>query len=126
MNAAKSLTPVIAEATVLIVEDEVLVRMMIADHLRTEGLRVIEARDGDEAVAILGSGEPVDLVMTDIWMPGSVDGVKLAREAKEIHRLPVIMVSGHYSEAKAAGLADAFFSKPYDLDSIHSDLAPVF
>src|SRR5205823_2491556 len=65
--------------TVLVVEDETLIRMMIADALRSAGLRVIEARTADDALQHLRSGSAVQFVFTDIEMPGTMDGIELAR-----------------------------------------------
>jgi len=67
--------------TVLVVEDEVLVRLMIADELREQGLHVLEASNADDALTILQSSLPVDLLFTDVRMPGRMDGVALARFA---------------------------------------------
>ena len=64
--------------TVLVVEDDVLVRMMIAEELRDAGFSVIEAANADEALTVLDSAIRVELVMTDVFMPGSVDGVGFA------------------------------------------------
>jgi two-component system, response regulator PdtaR len=60
--------------TVLVVEDEVLVRMVIADYLRDCGFRVLEASTADEAMRVLGTNERVDIVFSDVQMPGSLDG----------------------------------------------------
>lgn len=98
---------------ILVVEDEVLIRMLMADVLRDEGYRVIEAATGDEAMAILNSGQTVDLVVTDVRMPGEIDGVELAARSKAIAPLrPVVIVSGHLPPAAAVS-ADAFLPKPY-------------
>ena len=65
---------------VLVVEDEVLIRMVIADYLRTCGYRVIEAASADEALVILQHTEfQVDVVFSDIEMPGSMDGFALSK-----------------------------------------------
>ena len=63
-----------AEApTVLVVEDEVLIRMAIADYLRDCGYRVVEAGNSHEAVRVLKTDVYIDVVFTDVHMPGSVD-----------------------------------------------------
>ena len=65
---------------VLVVEDEVLVRMVIADYLRHCGYRVIEATNADEAMVILQHTEiEVDVVFSDVEMPGSMDGFQLSK-----------------------------------------------
>ena len=62
---------------VLIVEDEVIIRMIVGDGLRDYGNTVIEAMNADEAVEILNSGVRVDLVFSDVRMPGTRDGLGL-------------------------------------------------
>jgi CheY-like chemotaxis protein len=103
------------KTTVLVVEDEVLIRMMIADALREQGLAVVEASDSDEALTVLQSSLPIRLLLTDIRMPGEIDGLALARLARVARPgLKVIVTSSHLGAA-FAGIADAFFSKPYNL-----------
>ena len=68
--------------TVLLVEDEVLIRLMVADELRGQGLQVLEASNADEAIAILESSLPVHLLFTDVRMPGPIDGIALAKLAQ--------------------------------------------
>ena len=65
-------------AQILIVEDEVLIRALIAEELRLAGFSVIECDRADEALTYLGVGEEVDLVFSDINTPGSLDGLQLA------------------------------------------------
>jgi CheY-like chemotaxis protein len=101
--------------TVLVVEDEILVRLSLAATLRDEGFFVIEAANGDEAVAVLASSTPIDIVLTDVNMPGSLDGVALSRYVRSTRpALKVIVVSGRVDQAVAAEVADAFVPKPYD------------
>jgi two-component system, response regulator PdtaR len=69
------------ELTVLLVEDEVLTRLMLADELRSQGLQVLEASNADEALTVLQSSLPVHLLFTDIRMPGEMDGMALAKFA---------------------------------------------
>jgi CheY-like chemotaxis protein len=57
------------QGTVLIVEDELLIRLDLADHLRSAGLTVVEASTGDEALTVLKANDAVDLVVSDIRMP---------------------------------------------------------
>jgi CheY-like chemotaxis protein len=64
--------------TVLIVEDEVLLRMDATESLESAGLVVVEARNADEAILILEQRDDIHLIFTDINMPGSMDGLKLA------------------------------------------------
>jgi two-component system, response regulator PdtaR len=100
---------------VLIVEDDVLIRALLADELRDAGLRVIEAANADEALAIFEAGAQVDLLFTDIQMPGSMNGVELAQRIKDIEpALPIILTSGN-AGTSAAHLG-SFIPKPYDVD----------
>jgi CheY-like chemotaxis protein len=65
--------------TILIVEDEVLIRLDVSDYLRQCGYRVVEAGNASEAIAILQSGQRIDLVFSDVQLPGSTDGFALSR-----------------------------------------------
>lgn len=99
--------------TILVVEDEVMIRMLMADVLRDEGYQVIEAANGDEGKDLLLSGQDVDLVVTDVRMPGTIDGIELTAFAKQmLPNRPVVVVSGHLPPA-AANSADEFIAKPY-------------
>lgn len=104
---------------ILVVEDELLIRMALSDGLREAGYQVIEACSGDEAMEVLNSIHP-DLVISDVRMPGSLDGIALlANVRRRFSTLPVIIVSGHLRPS--AALADGamqFLAKPYALEAI--------
>jgi CheY-like chemotaxis protein len=86
-----------AQETILLVEDEVLVRMPIAQYLRDCGYKVVEAVNADEAIAVLMHPETVvDIVFSDIEMPGSVDGFGLAKWIRE-HRPGPCIVDWHFA-----------------------------
>lgn len=105
--------------TVLVVEDDVLIRLSVADALRSAGLDVIEAATGDEALTVLASSATVDLVFTDIQMPGSTDGLALAQIARQMRpSLKIIVTSGNAPARPSPGLADVFFGKPYAFDRL--------
>ena len=111
---------------VLIVEDEVLVRFALADHLREQGFKVYEARNADEAIQLLSfyRGE-VDVIFSDIVMPGELDGFELAMWVRK-HRpdVQVILNSAYYADIERdSNLRDVFFSKPYDLKAVVERLA---
>jgi CheY-like chemotaxis protein len=91
--------------TVLVVEDDVLVRLVIAAYLRDCGYRVIEAASADEAVRLLESGEPhVDVLLTDVEMPGEMDGFGLAQWARRARPgVEVVMAGTPARAADAAG-----------------------
>src|SRR5437016_6731461 len=98
---------------VLLVENEVLVRMALADELREAGLRVIEAANADEAMDVLESGTAVDLIFSDVQMPGSMDGTELARWAMKSHpEILIILTSGNVKSETFSNLA-RFLPKPY-------------
>jgi CheY-like chemotaxis protein len=81
---------------VLIVEDEVLVRISTRETVETAGFEVVEAGNADEAIAILTARDDIHLIFTDIHMPGSMDGLKLAHFVR--NRWPpvkIVATSGH-------------------------------
>ena len=84
-----------ARPVVLVVEDEVFIRFDVADMLRDGGFEVIEACDAEQALGALQSGAQIDLVFSDIQMPGAMNGLDLARHVLAHHAgLPVILTSG--------------------------------
>ena len=104
--------------TILVVEDDVLVRNLVAAYLRECGFDVLEANGADEAVRVLQADVPVDIVFSDIQMPGSMDGFGLAQWVRrERPWLKVILTSGAARTAKEAGdLCEhgPVLAKPYD------------
>lgn len=81
--------------TVLLVEDEVLIRIPVAESLRDIGYEVIEAGNADEAIIIVNSGIHVDLVISDVQMPGQMDGRALVKYLTlERPDIPIILASG--------------------------------
>jgi len=103
-------------AVVLVVEDEMLLRMRAVDMVEDAGYTSIEAVDADQAVAILEARSDVALMLTDIQMPGSMDGLKLAHA---VHRrwppIKIILVSGQLKMANIdIPLDSRFFGKPLD------------
>jgi CheY-like chemotaxis protein len=101
----------------LVVEDEILIRMFVCDVLRDAGYDVIEAVCGDEAVNILKSGLTIDLVLSDVRMPGATDGLALLSFVRNnLDGLPVILTSGHLSpEIAFADGAAQFLAKPFKI-----------
>ncbi|HLY07019.1 MAG TPA: response regulator [Rhizomicrobium sp.] len=125
MSALAQILPHAGKAwcpTILVTEDEVLVRGVVADHLRDAGFAVIEASNAAEAVDVLQSGEPVDLVFTDIAMPGIMNGAMLARWIY-LNRPDVRVVLASGSADSAQTFPDGrLFLKPYDLDDVESHI----
>src|SRR5438445_466507 len=109
---------------VLIVEDEFLLRMDAVDMIAVAGFEVVEAGDADEAIDILESRRDITVVFTDIQMPGSMDGLKLARAVRG--RWPPIKI------VATSGLVDVgekdlpeggrFLPKPYNRNVLASVL----
>lgn len=109
-------SPEPGRVAVLVVEDEPLVRMDVVDQLADEGYVVFEAGNADEAVAILEMTPDIRILFTDIDMPGSMDGMKLAAAVRD--RWPpvkIVVTSGHRI-VDVGDLPDGsvFFSKPYN------------
>lgn len=100
---------------ILVVEDEFLIRLTIAEVLGDEGFEVLEAEDGEQALAHLGNGG-VDLLMTDVNLPGGVSGWAVADAARRRRAdLPVVFVSGgaQMPRGRAISPHDTFVQKPY-------------
>ena len=100
---------------ILIVEDEVLLRMDSVQVLEDAGFEVIPAANADEAIAILSARSDIHLVFTDIQMPGSLDGLKLAKFVRD--RWPpikIVATSGHARATdKDLPAGSVFLPKPY-------------
>jgi CheY-like chemotaxis protein len=116
-------------ATVLVVEDEVLVRDMIAEELRDAGFAVLEAGDGEVASTLLTDTKTVDVLFTDIRLPGQLDGWAIARLARQLRgNLPVIYATGYTVDRSAEVPGAIFLSKPYQpsqiVETIHRLLQP--
>ena len=101
---------------VLIVEDEFLLRMDAVDMILAAGFEVVEAANADEAIEILEARRDITVVFTDIQMPGSMDGLKLARAVRgRWPPIKIIATSGHLhvmeSDLPEGG---RFLPKPYN------------
>ena len=109
---------------VLIVEDEMLLRMRAVDIVEDAGFRPVEAVNADEAIAILESRSDISLLFTDIQMPGSMDGLKLAHAVHD--RWPsikIILVSGQVQPTESERPADSrFFGKPLSVRQMIGEL----
>jgi two-component system, response regulator PdtaR len=104
----------------LVVEDEPIIRMGAVDLCELAGLSVGEASNADQAVQLLSSGERYALLMTDIDMPGSMDGIALAWRARELNpSIAVLVVSGKMIAPQAALPPHSrFFTKPVQEEEI--------
>jgi two-component sensor histidine kinase/CheY-like chemotaxis protein len=115
------LTPV---PKVLVVEDEMILRMRAVDIVEDAGFCPVEAINADEAISILESQSDISLLFTDIQMPGSMDGLKLAHAVHD--RWPsikIILVSGHVQPSDAERPANSrFFVKPLGVEQMTTEL----
>ena len=110
--------------TVLLVEDKLFVRMIGADALAEAGYRVIEAGDADEALARLEHSADVQVLFTDIRMPGTMDGLQLAGE---VHRrwpsIRILLTSGDTRPTRDDIPDDGrFLAKPYRFEVLSREL----
>jgi DNA-binding NtrC family response regulator len=124
MTLTETQSPSVAVAsTVLVVEDEVLIRMVISQYLRDCGYRVIEAGNADEAVLVLQEPEVmIEVVLSDVEMPGSMDGFGLSQWVRK-HRqgIEVILVGSPARAADAAAnLCESgpMLGKPYEPQTV--------
>jgi CheY-like chemotaxis protein len=115
------LTPV---PNVLVVEDEMILRMRAVDIVEDAGFNPVEAVNADQAISILESRSDISLLFTDIQMPGSIDGLKLAHAVHD--RWPsikIILVSGQVKPLDAERPANSrFFGKPLGVDQMIAEL----
>jgi two-component sensor histidine kinase/CheY-like chemotaxis protein len=109
---------------VLVVEDEMILRMRAVDIVEDAGFRPVEAVNADQAISILEARSDVSLLLTDIQMPGSIDGLKLAHAVHE--RWPtikIILVSGEVKPADTDTPEDSrFFGKPLHVEQMIAEL----
>jgi two-component sensor histidine kinase/DNA-binding NarL/FixJ family response regulator len=109
---------------VLIVEDEMILRMRAVDIVEDAGFTAIEAVNADDALAILESRSDIELLFTDIQMPGSMDGLKLAYAVRERWPLiKIVLVSGQLTLTDADKPANSrFYGKPLDVQHMIAEL----
>ena len=101
--------------TILVVEDEPLVRLMIVDFLRCSGCGVVEAASGEAAVEVLQLRDGIDVVFTDIQLGGALDGWDVGETSRATHpMIPVIYTSGAVFVRDRTVSGSVFFDKPYD------------
>ena len=115
--------------TLLIVEDEFFIRLTTADFLRDAGYEVIEAGNADEALDIFRSGAAIDLLFTDVRMPGSMDGCELARRVRaDWPSVRVIVTSGYSDSLLTARSAseDFVLPKPYRPQAVLTQIRAFF
>jgi two-component sensor histidine kinase/CheY-like chemotaxis protein len=113
-----------SRAKVLVVEDEMVLRMRAVDIVEDAGFTAVEAVNADQAMSILESRSDISLLFTDIQMPGSMDGLKLAHAVHD--RWPsikIILVSGQVKPSETDRPADSrFFGKPVEVKQMIAEL----
>lgn len=106
-----------AGTVVLVVEDDGLIRMVLAGELEDAGFAVIEAKDADVAMAMITDRPDIAVVVTDVRMPGSIDGLGLAAWMREhVPSVPIIVATGHAEFPEIATINPAIsrvIAKPY-------------
>lgn len=121
MEPSEPSTATANQPRVLVVEDEVLVRLVAMTHLADQGFSVVEAASAAEAMSVLQGDSLVMLVFSDIQMPGEMDGVDLVRWiARERPELKVLLTSGR--SVPAAAQAWPFVAKPYRVENVERRL----
>ena len=107
--------------TILVVEDEALVRDVVVEIIEDLGYKVLATSNGVEALALLRSGEPIDLLFSDVLMRGGMSGVTLAEQARQIRGgLKVLLTSGYPSRdgARVGPAEFPMIRKPYQRDKL--------
>ncbi|KPY45728.1 Response regulator [Pseudomonas viridiflava] len=116
-----------AENVVLIVEDEPLILMLLADYLSGVGYRVLQAENGEQAFEILATKPHLDLMITDYRLPGGISGVQIAEPAVKLRpELKVIFISGYPAEIIDSGSPIAakapILAKPFTMETLQSQI----
>ncbi|MDE1152522.1 MAG: response regulator [Micavibrio sp.] len=112
----------ISAKTILVVEDEVLIRLLVCDYLRTAGFAVVEAGNADEAMTHLNAANNIAVIFSDVRMPGSMDGVEfMSRVSTDRPDIKLILTSAHLSPSELPrdmGDAVHLIPKPYRLAEV--------
>jgi CheY-like chemotaxis protein len=121
-SAVKAAEPVVTGETVLVVEDEPIVRGVILEMLGEQGYQTLEAVDGPAGLRILRSQARVDLLVTDVGLPG-MNGRQLADQARETRPdLKILFITGYAENVAMAGgflqPGMEMITKPFDLDNL--------
>jgi CheY-like chemotaxis protein len=109
-----------ATPAILVVEDEPLLRLLAVDIAEDAGFKALSAASADEALAILEVRVDVRLVFTDVQMPGSMDGLRLAHAVRDRWPPVELIVTSGRGHIAANDLPDRgrFFAKPYDVEAL--------
>jgi DNA-binding NtrC family response regulator len=107
-----------ATPTVLVVEDEILVRMPLAEFLRDCGYRVIEAANAADAQAVFKAGQPIEAVFSDVHMPGAMNGIGLAEWIQREYPDVQIILSSGVDTTAAGRKGILFLPKPFSFEAL--------
>jgi DNA-binding response OmpR family regulator len=108
-------------ATVLVVERDILARMVLADYLRDCGYKVVEGVNSDDVLAVLEAGKKIDVVLAEVELGGGINGFELARLIRRNHPdIDVILTSGATGAAERAGdlCEEGPLEKPYHPEEV--------
>ena len=113
--------------TILVVEDNPRVRSITVQRLTTLGYTVLEAENGPQALTLMNNEKDIDLVFTDMIMPGGMSGGDVAREARK-HKsdMKILLTSGYSSEALDLEDEEFILRKPYSIDTLAQKLRGIF
>lgn len=107
------------EICILVVEDEALLLDIISTEIEDEGFTVIKAITAEAALEVLKSDAIVDLLFTDIRLPGPMNGFRLAEKAQQLRQdLPILYATGFTDEAPKGIESSCFFTKPYRISAV--------
>jgi len=110
------------DPVLLVVEDEVLIRLSVSDFLRNEGFTVIEAGGAREALTVLKVRSDISVAVTDIHMSGALEGLDLIREIRRLFPAVKIITASAYQISEPV---EATITKPYSLDRLLSVIKSV-
>lgn len=112
-------------STILVIEDEILIRLAVCDYLRQCGYRVIEGSTGEEAQRVFLAGEPVEVLFSDIELGQGMNGFELAAWVREHYpAVRILLTSGvaRMTEATARLCDGPFLDKPYEHDVLRDHI----
>ena len=122
------MSPAESSHVVLVVDDEAMIRRMLVDNLIRRGFAAIGAEDADHALRVMQQRFDVRAVITDIKMPGSMDGLALAHVLRDRDPSLILLISsgGLVPASKDLPAAARFFSKPYRVGRLTEELNCLF
>ncbi|MCC2977967.1 response regulator [Sphingomonas sp. PL-96] len=105
-----------SKRAILVVDDEPLIRINLADFFEDEGFLVFEAEDADAAIATLEANPSIQIVITDVQMPGSMDGIKLAHCVRDRYSPTLLVIASGAVRLSPEELPSRtmFLAKPFD------------